>query len=165
MGALRQSSTCAVTELHRPRRLRRLETSSSGTTGSRFWRHQSPAAHSRWLLACASGEIIPATRRLSILNPRGGFPVTGICDRWYGCKENDEHTDATSPTMMTDIIPSLSHTLLHHGGLYDAHAFFRKLGKWAGGQPGLPAKISNLVAEAMREGNITFSVSITQQIG
>ncbi|CAJ2509360.1 Uu.00g143860.m01.CDS01 [Anthostomella pinea] len=35
-----------------------------------------------WLPAHLSGEIINATNRLLILNPRGGFAVDGICDAW-----------------------------------------------------------------------------------
>ncbi|KAI1102036.1 thioesterase family protein [Jackrogersella minutella] len=108
---------------------------------------QQPDSH--WLPACLSGEIIPVTSQLLILNPRRGFPVDGICDGWYGCK-GDERMDATYLAMMTDVIPSMSDTLLRNGGLYDAHAFFRKMEKGAEEHPGVPAEITNSVDEAMR---------------
>ncbi|KAI1083664.1 thioesterase family protein [Whalleya microplaca] len=114
-----------------------------------------------WLPACLSGEIIPLTSRLLILNPRRGHSVDGVCDGWYGCK-GDEHMDATHLALMTDMIPSMSDTLLHNDGLYDAHAFHHKMERWADEHPGTPAEISNSVAEAMRAS--MFNTTVTMDL-
>ncbi|KAK9794095.1 putative Thioesterase domain-containing protein [Seiridium cardinale] len=53
------------------------------------------------------------------MNPRDGFPIDGVCNAWNTFM-GDERIDATSLTMMTDCIPSMSNTLLRSGGLYDA---------------------------------------------
>ncbi|KAI1186297.1 thioesterase family protein [Nemania serpens] len=106
-----------------------------------------------WLPAHLSGEIIPVTRALIILNPRGGFPVDGTCDGWYGFKEkgdDDDSMDATYLAMMTDVITSMSDTLLRNEGLYDAHAFFRKMEVWAEENPGIPVEVVNSVAQALQ---------------
>ncbi|KAI1820213.1 thioesterase family protein [Xylaria intraflava] len=103
-----------------------------------------------WLPGRYSGDIIATTKNLIVLNPRGGFTVDGICDGWYGLIDDAEDMDATYVSMMTDIIPSLSDTLLRNDGLYDAHAFFAKLERWAADHPGVPAEITNSLAEAMQ---------------
>ncbi|KAL7622207.1 hypothetical protein AAE478_007710 [Parahypoxylon ruwenzoriense] len=86
---------------------------------------------------------------MRILNPRGGFPADGICDAWNGWM-GEERMDATYLTLMTDIIPSMSDTLLHNRGLYEAHAFFEKMERWAEQNPGVPFEGANSVAETMR---------------
>ncbi|KAI1176544.1 thioesterase family protein [Nemania sp. FL0916] len=115
-----------------------------------------------WLPACYSGDIIATTKNILVLNPRGGFTVDGICDGWYGLVDDTQCMDATYVSMMTDIIPSMSDTLLRNDGLYDAHAFFAKLERWAVENPGVPAQIENSLAEAMRATvyNQTASVDI-----
>lgn len=103
-----------------------------------------------WLPSRLSGDIIRVTGQLFTLNPRCGFSADGICDGWYGCIDEAESMDATFLAMMTDVIPSMSDTLLRNNGLYDAHAYHGKLERWAQGNPGIPAEITNSVAEAMR---------------
>ncbi|KAI0435608.1 thioesterase family protein [Xylaria telfairii] len=106
-----------------------------------------------WLPAHLSGEIIPITKQLIILNPRGGFPVDGTCDGWYGLRKDEGHADdkmdATYLAMMTDVIPSMSDTLLHNEGLYDAHAFYQKMEAWAKDHPGSPVEVVNSVDQAL----------------
>ncbi|KAH9983769.1 thioesterase family protein [Xylariaceae sp. FL0662B] len=126
----------------------------------RVLNHQ-PDPH--WIPAHLSGEIINVTRRLLILNPRGGHPIDGICDAWNGCLgPPDERMDATYLAMMTDIIPSMSDTLLRNGGLYDAHTFFEKMERWAEEHPGAPAGITNSVAEALQA--TTYNQTVTLDI-
>jgi hypothetical protein len=103
-----------------------------------------------WLPAHISGEIIPVTRSLIILNPRGGFPVDGICDGWYVFIDDGDQMDATYLAMMTDVIPSMSDTLLRNDGLYDAHAFFGKMERWAEDHPGIPVEVINSVSQALQ---------------
>ncbi|KAK3991476.1 thioesterase family protein, partial [Cladorrhinum sp. PSN332] len=107
-----------------------------------------------WLPARISGPILPFTRRLVYLNPRGGFTVPGICDGWYGFTGADrlggERMDATYLALMADVIPSMSDTLTRNGGIYDAHAAFRRMEEWAETKdPRTPAEITNSVREAM----------------
>ncbi|KAI0469954.1 thioesterase family protein [Xylariaceae sp. FL0804] len=134
-----------------------------------------------WLPARLSGEIIPVTSRLLVLNPRGGHSVVGTCDAWNGCISDNrttenrpetpsmdaervdvERMDATYLAMMTDIIPSMSDTLLRNNGLYDAHAFFEKMECWAESHPGVPAQINNSVAEALQA--TTYNNTLTLDI-
>ncbi|KAI1869689.1 uncharacterized protein JN550_005670 [Neoarthrinium moseri] len=104
-----------------------------------------------WLPTHLSGEILDVTKRLLFLHPRGSHRVDDICDAWSGCIGcPDERMDATYLALMTDIIPSMSGTLLRNGGLYDAHRLFAEMEKWAEGHPGVPAPMTNSVAEAMQ---------------
>ncbi|KAI1108348.1 thioesterase-like superfamily-domain-containing protein [Nemania sp. NC0429] len=97
-------------------------------------------AHKRddhWIAARVSGEIIPFSR--------------------FG-----DRIDATYVAMMTDMIPSLSDTLLRNRGLYDAHDVQRKSREWAERNPGVPAEIMNTAAEAMK--SPTFNSTQTLDI-
>lgn len=111
-----------------------------------------------WVPVRLVGEIIPLTSRISVLDPRGGFPVDGICDAWNGFIEG-ERMNATYLALMTDIIPSMSDTLLRNDGLYDAHKFYQKAEQWAEKNPGVPAIINNSIAEAMK--STTFNSTVT----
>ncbi|KXX77414.1 hypothetical protein MMYC01_206053 [Madurella mycetomatis] len=117
-----------------------------------------------WLPARLSGEILNFTSHMLVLNPRGGFPIDGIHDAWYGftADQSHERMDATCLALMTDLVPSMSDTLTRNGGLYDAHAFFEKLERWAGENPGMPAEITNTLAEALRAK--TFNATVTLDI-
>ncbi|KAF3014755.1 hypothetical protein E8E14_009996 [Neopestalotiopsis sp. 37M] len=122
------------------------------------------AAHQRdlnWVPAILSGEIIPFTRRMLVLDPYGGFPVDGVCDAWNGFLD-DERIDATYLALMADTLPSMSDTLLRNGGLYDAHAFYKKAERWSKEKPGVPAQITNSIAEAMKASthNATISMDV-----
>ncbi|KAK7746424.1 hypothetical protein SLS53_002383 [Cytospora paraplurivora] len=109
-----------------------------------------------WVPARLDGEIIPMTRRILVLDPRGGFPVDGICDAWNGFI--GERIDATYLALMTDIVPSMSDTLMRNGGLYDAHAFCQKSERWAREAPGVPAVLTNSIAEAMQASTLNSTV-------
>ncbi|KAH8668331.1 thioesterase family protein [Xylariales sp. PMI_506] len=102
-----------------------------------------------WLPFYISGEILPFTRRLLVLNPRDGLPVDGICDAWTSAMNSDP-MDATYLTQMTDTIPSMSDTLLRNGGIYDAHRQYADLARWAEKNPGSPAKLTNSLKDGMR---------------
>ncbi|KAK8023698.1 hypothetical protein PG993_011764 [Apiospora rasikravindrae] len=102
-----------------------------------------------WVPAIYSGEVIPFTGRILVLNPREGLPVDGICDAWNGF-EGEERIDSTTLAFMTDLIPSMSDTLLRNGGIYDAHAFQAKARQWADENPGVPAPLKNSLADAMK---------------
>jgi hypothetical protein len=95
------------------------------------------------------------------LYPRAGFPVPGVCDAWNSFL-GDERMDATYLAMMADVIPSLSDTLLRHGGLYDAHAFWEKMKVWAEENPGIPAVMTNTIAQAMQ--SPTFNVTVSMDV-
>lgn len=100
-----------------------------------------------WVPASYDGEILPLTRRLLVLNPRGGFPDDGVCDAWNGFR-GGERIDATYLALMADIMPSMSDTLLRNGGPYDGHEFQRRAEQWAEEKPGVPLFIkTNSVAE------------------
>ncbi|GAB1318166.1 Thioesterase domain-containing protein [Madurella fahalii] len=117
-----------------------------------------------WLPARMSGEILNVTGNMLVLNPRGGFPVDGIHDAWYGFTADHQHErmDPTYLAFMADIIPSMSDTLMRNRGLYDAHAFSEKLERWADENPGVPAEITTTLAEALRAK--TFNATVTLDI-
>ncbi|RYP83145.1 hypothetical protein DL769_001451 [Monosporascus sp. CRB-8-3] len=114
-----------------------------------------------WLPAHLAGEILPINRHQLILNPRDGFPVDGICDAWSTFL-GGERMDATCLTFMTDLIPSMSDTLLRNGGIFDARASFVKMEKWAEKNPGVPAELTNSFKEAMRA--TVFNQTVTLDI-
>lgn len=114
-----------------------------------------------WVPATYSGEVIPFTGRILVLDPREGFPVDGICDAWNGF-EGDERIDSTTLAFMTDLIPSMSDTLLRNGELYDAHAFQDKARRWAEENPGVPAPLTNTLADAMKA--TTFNQTVTLDV-
>ena len=135
---------------------------SPGPTGATAWQlrpspppapdFEAVAAHkpdAHWLPAHLSGEIFPLTRHMMYLNPREGFPTDGICDAWNTFL-GDERMDATYLTLMTDVVPSMSDTILRNGGLYDAHKTFAQAKEWAREHPGIPCELTNSLKEAMR---------------
>lgn len=100
-----------------------------------------------WVPAGYDGEILPMTGRLLVLDPRGGFPDNGVCDAWNGFR-GDERINATYLAVMTEIMPSMSDTLLRNGGPYDAHVFQGRAEKWAQENPGVPLIMNaNSIAE------------------
>jgi hypothetical protein len=117
-----------------------------------------------WLTARMSGEVLGFTGHMLVLNPRGGFPVDGIHDAWYGFTPAHKHErmDATYLALMTDVIPSMSDTLMRNGGLYDAHAFLKKLERWEEEFPGVPAEVTTSLAEAVKA--TTFNATVTLDI-
>lgn len=112
-----------------------------------------------WLPANINGEILPFCQRVLYLNPRGGFPIDGLCDAWNRFKE-DERMDATYLALMTDVIPSMSDTLLRNNGLYDARACFDKMEQWSEKNPGVATPLTNSIAEAMRSSTFNSTVSL-----
>lgn len=100
-----------------------------------------------WVPAGYDGEILPMTGRLLVLDPRGGFPDNGVCDAWNGFL-GDERINATYLAVMTEIMPSMSDTLLRNGGPYDARVFQERAEQWAQKNPGVPLVLNaNSIAE------------------
>jgi hypothetical protein len=111
-----------------------------------------------WITACFNGgEILPLTRGIGNLYPRDGHLREGICDTWNYLK--DERINSTYLAMWTDVIPSMSDTLLRNGGVYDAHAAYDKMKRWADENPGIPLNIKTTLREAMSA--TTFNVTVT----
>ncbi|RYO76724.1 hypothetical protein DL766_004172 [Monosporascus sp. MC13-8B] len=102
-----------------------------------------------WPPAHLAGEILLINRHRLILNSRDGFPLDGICDAWNTFTDG-ERMDATCLTFVTDLILSISDTLLRNGGIFDARASIVKMEKWAEMNPGVPAELTNSFKEAMR---------------
>lgn len=103
-----------------------------------------------WIPVQAGGEVIPFTGRILGLDPRAGFRTEGICDVWSGFV-GDERMDGTYIAMMTDVIPSMTDTLMRNGGLYDAHRFWQGARQWAEANPGVPAVFGNSLAELAKQ--------------
>lgn len=100
-----------------------------------------------WVSGGYDGEILPMTGRIHVLNPRGGFPDNGVCDAWYGFR-GAERINSTYLAVMTEIMPSMSDTLLRNGGPYDARVFQQKAEQWSAAYPGVPLIMNpNSVAE------------------
>ncbi|KAI0392175.1 thioesterase-like superfamily-domain-containing protein [Xylariaceae sp. FL0594] len=113
----------------------------------------------------------PNWRRIVALDPRGGFPRNdGVCDAWNGLllDENEQQIDGTYLALMSDIIPSMSDTLTHNGGLYDAHTFYARAADWAERNPGKPAILENTVAEALKtpifNSTVTLDIEFARRI-
>ncbi|OBT67388.1 hypothetical protein VE03_03071 [Pseudogymnoascus sp. 23342-1-I1] len=122
------------------------------------------AAHKpdeNWLPAIVLGEILPFSRRLLTLNPRGGFPTAGVCDAWYTLP--GDRMDTTCLTMMADFVPSMSDTLLRNNSPYDAHRIFKSIEAWADENPGVPAPLTyNSLEDAARA--TIFNMTLTLDI-
>lgn len=113
-----------------------------------------------WLPALLAGEITPLTGRMLSLYARGGHKVDGICDAWNSFQGGAELMDATYLTMLTDLIPSMSDTLMRNNALYDAHAHFEKIEAWGEQHPGEAAVLTNTLAEAMQSTVMNHTLSL-----
>ncbi|KAH8692257.1 thioesterase family protein [Talaromyces proteolyticus] len=113
-----------------------------------------------WLPVIMDGEILPIMRRMTQLNPRGGFPIAGLCDMWSSF--GSERIDSTHLTLLTDLIASMSDTILRTGGMLDAHAIGNATEAWAGENPGIPLRLSNSLEQAQMGGmwNSTLTLDI-----
>lgn len=100
------------------------------------------------------------TQRIYTLYPRGGNPVDGVCDAWNGFQHGqDERIDGLHVALLSDLIPSMSDTLLRNNGIYDAGAHYEAMKAWADQNPGKPAIMSNSLAEARKA--TTFNATQT----
>ncbi|KAF4979163.1 hypothetical protein FZEAL_4591 [Fusarium zealandicum] len=99
-----------------------------------------------WIPGRVNGEVIPLSRHMLVLNPRGGYLVPGVWDAWN--RFTNEPMDATCLALMCDIVPSMSDTLLRNGGIYDAHGSFAIMDEWANKRPGEVCELTNSLAEA-----------------
>lgn len=111
-----------------------------------------------WIPVRVEGEVIPLTRRILALDPRAGFPTKGVIDNWDGFL-GDERMDATYIALMTDMIPSMTDTLMRNGGMYDAHRFWENASKWAEANPGTVAVFKNSLAELAEQAE-TFNTTV-----
>jgi len=113
-----------------------------------------------WLPAFVDGELMPYTHRMMQLSPRGGSPIAGLCDMWNSF--GSERIDSTHLTVLTDLIPSISDTLLQTGGVFDAHAIGKAAETWANTNPGVPCRLSNSLMQAAKVGiwNSTLTLDI-----
>lgn len=114
-----------------------------------------------WLPAFIDGELMPYTRRMMQLSPRGGrSPVAGLCDVWNSF--GSERIDSTHLAVLTDLIPSMSDSLLQTGGVFDARTIGNAVETWANANPGVPCRLSNSLAQAAKAGiwNSTLTLDI-----
>lgn len=87
------------------------------------------------------------TNRMLVLNPRGGFADDGVCDGWNAFS-GDERINSTYLAFMSEVMPSMSDTLLRNGGPYDGHFFQQRAEEWAQSNPGIPHRMeANTIAE------------------
>lgn len=114
-----------------------------------------------WIPGRVVGEITPLTSRKLDLLPRVGHPVDGVCDAWHSFVA-DERMDATYLALIADSTPSMSDTLLHNSGPYDAHYFHKEMEQWARKNPGVPCVITNSLANAMQAAH--FNITLTMNI-
>lgn len=114
-----------------------------------------------WIPIQFHGEILPYSARVLGMYPRGGFPVDGIADGWYGF-HGDELMDASYLALMTDSMPSMADTMLRTGGLYDANTISAEAETWAEENPGLPLGVENTFIRALA--SKTFNTTVTFDI-
>ncbi|KPM46155.1 hypothetical protein AK830_g252 [Neonectria ditissima] len=119
-----------------------------------------------WIPGRIAGEVIPISRHMLVLSPRGGFPVAGMCEAWNGFTA--EAMDATCVTLLCDMMPSMSDTLLRNGGMYDAHSKFATMEKWAEKNPGVVCEMTNSLAEAadasLFENTLSMNIEFKKRI-
>ncbi|KAK2595384.1 hypothetical protein QQS21_006920 [Conoideocrella luteorostrata] len=113
-----------------------------------------------WLPARLEDSVVPGLGRINVLYPRVGFPTNGVCDAWYSWV--NEGMDDTKLAFMTDVMPSMSDTLMRNDGLYDVHAWHKQIQQWAEKNPGIPATITNSTTKALQA--TTFVISMTLDI-
>ncbi|KAK8139139.1 hypothetical protein PG984_002519 [Apiospora sp. TS-2023a] len=119
-----------------------------------------------WLPAVVDGEVLPFTRRQLVLN--SGFPTAGVCDAWNTFQRGAERMDATYLALMADCVPSLSDTLVHNHGLYDARRNFEKIRAAARANPGQPAVLTNsyreLAASSVFNNTVTLDIEFKRRL-
>ncbi|KAH7303918.1 thioesterase family protein [Stachybotrys elegans] len=114
-----------------------------------------------WLPVCMAGEVLAASEQLIWLQPRGGFPDDGKIDfwnHWHG----GQTMDATCMALMSDMIPSMSDTLLRNTGLYDAHKTHRITEAWAAEHPGQVCVLRPKMSDITKAG--VFNMTVTLDI-
>ncbi|UZJ53655.1 hypothetical protein CBS101457_002975 [Exobasidium rhododendri] len=102
-----------------------------------------------WVSGIMTGEVYPFTNRILLLYPRIGSPIGGPLDIWskFG---GEEKISGAYLSLLADTVPSMSDTLLHNGGLFDAHRFAHILQTGAKEHPGVPTKAHTTLREAAR---------------
>lgn len=114
-----------------------------------------------WTAFTYTGDVIPITGRFLILGPRVGFTTEGVADAWYKIADGKENFHATFIALMSDIMTSMSDTLLHNHGLYDGHNNLRRATRFAADNPGLiPSRLENTLAWAMNSEVFNYTVTL-----
>lgn len=113
-----------------------------------------------WLPGRVNGDILPLTRHMLTLNARGGFETPGILDGWNSFP--GQTMDAACVALLCDLVASMSDTLLHNGGIYDAHKNFADIESWAEENPGVPCELTNSFADAAR--STTWNATVTMDM-
>jgi hypothetical protein len=114
-----------------------------------------------WFPSRSYGELLQFTRRILTAGSRGGLTVDGMWETWNTFTDT-ESMNATDLVLLTDYLPSLSDTLLHNGGLYDANRFFAQVAEAQAKNPGPPTELTNTMADALQAKvfNSTLSLDI-----
>jgi hypothetical protein len=119
-----------------------------------------------WLSMTKVGEVLSATEQLTSLQPRAGLPHDGIIDTWSYW--HNEPVDATSMAMMTDLIPSMSDTLLRTEGLYDAHRNQRLMEEWDAEHPGevciSRSSMADIVKASVFNSTVTLDMEFKRRV-
>jgi acyl-CoA thioesterase FadM len=102
-----------------------------------------------WLPSKTHGQILPFLKRMTFLYPIDGHPTPGIIDYWCTF-DSPEKMGLAHLAMLSDVAPSASDTLLHTGGIFDAHRIHRLKKAAASKSPGKPAIITNSLKEAAK---------------
>ena len=102
-----------------------------------------------WILSHPTGSFLRTISRMQHLYPRVGFPVDGIVSSWEGFRHG-ERMGAVHLTFLGDCVPSMSDTLLHNDGMYDAHRTYREKLAWSEKHPGKPTPLSYDAVEASK---------------
>lgn len=102
-----------------------------------------------WIPFYVKGEIFPLTERMFSLLPRQGHKVDGVVDTWAAFQTN-KNMSSLHIALFTDLMASLSDTLLRNNGLYDSHAHHAMALKVAQETPGGFAVVENSLADAMK---------------
>jgi hypothetical protein len=102
-----------------------------------------------WIPSKTEGEVFPFLKHLTFLYPIDGQQTDGIIDYWCAF-DRPEKFSIAHLTMLCDVAPSPSDTLLRTGGVFDAHKIYRTKKEAADTTPGKPAILTNSLKEAAR---------------
>ena len=121
-----------------------------------------PEPDANWMPAVFGGEVCNFTARLMVMYPRCGFPVDGITDTWHSFVPfgDGERIDGTYLALMSDVIPSMSDTLLRNGGMFDAYTIHKRMLEFSENNPGKTMPVDMDIKTAMRAKTHNATVTV-----
>lgn len=93
-------------------------------------------AEENWIPLTVYHDVIPFTRRMTELQPRGGMTKKSIVDTWQSF--NNEKSNSTTLSLLSDLVPTMPETMAETGTVLDINWRNRAAEEWAAQNPGKP---------------------------